>query len=121
MTNLIQKIHHLAKKSPLFHLYKKSYFPSDENQIVTFEGVKKFLKENLFEDFKPDFLKHLEDLDVEQISLFLVKNILFIVLGIRYRVFLTLNSILGLKMTIDVQANISSFERINLINHFKVP
>ncbi|CAF0758789.1 unnamed protein product [Brachionus calyciflorus] len=67
-----QKIHQLAKKAPLFQLYKRKYLPAKNVAIITFEGIRKFLKEFLFEDFKPNFLKNVgNDVELSQLMIFL--------------------------------------------------
>lgn len=62
----------LAKKAPLFQLYKKKYLPDRNRLIVTGDGLKKFLKDYLFEDFKPRFLNSLGNLESDDIQKFLV-------------------------------------------------
>lgn len=65
----------LSKKAPLFQLYKKKYLPERNRLIVTGDGLKKFLKDYLFEDFKPKFLRSTENLYSEEIHKFLVISI----------------------------------------------
>ena len=56
-----------AKKAPLFKLYKKKYFPriaeaEKSRQVITFQGLLRFVKDLLSEDFSPDFLPKDPDL-----------------------------------------------------------
>lgn len=56
-----------AKKAPLFKLYKKKYFPKvpeheKTRQVITFQGLLRFVKDLLSEDFSPDFLPKDPDL-----------------------------------------------------------
>ena len=66
------KIRLLAKKAPLFQLYKKKYLPERNRLVITGDGLKKFLKDYLFEDFKPRFLRSLENIPPDDIYKFLV-------------------------------------------------
>jgi hypothetical protein len=68
-----QKLQQLARRSPLFQLYKKEYFPAKDKPIITFNGIKKLLKEYLFEDFKAHFLKELINLNPTQMNSFIEK------------------------------------------------
>ena len=56
------KLRQSAKKAPFFQLFlnKKKYFFKKNIQLVTFDGLRKFLNDNLFEDFQPDFLNNLD-------------------------------------------------------------
>lgn len=63
----------LAKKAPLFQLYKRKFLPSKNVAIITFDGIRRFLREYLFEDLKPNFLKNAgKDIDINQLINFLV-------------------------------------------------
>lgn len=75
-----QKMRFLAKKAPLFQLFRKKYLPDKNRLIITGEGLKKFLKDYLFEDFKPHFLKSIENINTEQISSFLVVDFVYLLM-----------------------------------------
>lgn len=65
----------MSRKAPLFRLFKRKYLPQKNLSIITFEGIAKFLKEILYEDFKPNFLVGLEKfLDLDQMLFFLVNK-----------------------------------------------
>ena len=67
------KLLQAAKKSPLFQLYKRKYLPKKNSVVITFDGLRKFLQDYLFEDFKPLFLPNLDDgIKIEDIEQFLV-------------------------------------------------
>ncbi len=66
------KLFEAAKKAPLFQLYKRRYLPKKNSMIITFEGIRRFLIDYLFEDFKPIFLPDVSDLELDQLEEFLV-------------------------------------------------
>jgi hypothetical protein len=50
------KVKLLNKKASLFQLYKNEYFENEKNRLITFEGLRRFLKDYLFEYFDARFL-----------------------------------------------------------------
>jgi hypothetical protein len=71
------KVRKLAKKAPIFQLYKQRYLPRVTNSnsylhIITFSGIKNFISDNLFEDFQAEFFAN-EDEDARRIERFMVK------------------------------------------------
>jgi len=68
------KVRKLAKKAPIFQLFKQRYLPHVSNSyfhIITFSGIKHFLSDNLFEDFQAEFIAN-EDEDARRIERFMV-------------------------------------------------
>ena len=68
------KVRKLAKKAPIFQLFKQRYLPQVSNSylhIITFSGIKHFLSDNLFEDFQAEFIAN-EDEDARRIERFMV-------------------------------------------------
>jgi len=68
------KVRKLAKKAPIFQLFKQRYLPQFSNSylhIITFSGIKHFLSDNLFEDFQAEFIAN-EDEDARRIERFMV-------------------------------------------------
>ncbi len=56
------KLRQSSKKAPFFQLFlnKKKYFFKKSIALITFNGLRKFLKEHLFEDFQPDFINNFD-------------------------------------------------------------
>ena len=75
---MLIKLRQSMKKAPLFQLFKHKYLPHSKDgskshlPLITFFGLKKFLKDNLFADFQPDFINNL-DPDSNQIEEFMVR------------------------------------------------
>ena len=44
------------RKCPLFQLFKRKYYNTRHESLITFYGIGKFLRDYFFEDFKPAFL-----------------------------------------------------------------
>lgn len=88
------KLRKYAKRAPIFQLFKQRYLPKDKSNsylhLVTFKGIKHFLRDSLFEDFKAQFIvdipvkvdgeeKEAEDEDAEEIQKFIVIYFIFAV------------------------------------------
>jgi len=70
------KLRQSSKKAPFFQLFlnKKKYFFKKTISLITLNGLRKFLKEHLFEDFQPDFLNNFDPEWTKTIC-FLVKKL----------------------------------------------
>jgi hypothetical protein len=73
LINITFKIRQSTRKVPFFQLFlhKKKYFFKKEIALVTFNGLRKFLNDYLFEDFQPEFLKN-DDPDWKRTLKFMV-------------------------------------------------
>ena len=74
-----------AKKAPLFQLYKRRYLKDKNLIIITFDGLRKFLQDYLFEDFRPIFLTSIEEVDIDIINRFLVIFLRLLTFSYRYQ------------------------------------
>ena len=63
-----------AKKSPLFQLFTKKYFIIKHLPLITFEGLREFLEDYLFDDFESEFINKF-DLNWRKTIKFLVISI----------------------------------------------
>ena len=55
----------MGRKIPLFRLFNKKYYGKE--CFITFNGLKQFLQDIFFEDFKPNFLPINDSTDLDQI------------------------------------------------------
>jgi hypothetical protein len=74
------KLRQSSKKAPFFQLFlnKKKYFFKKSIALITFNGLRRFLKENLFEDFQPDFINNFDPDWTRTISFLVSKNLYFL-------------------------------------------
>ena len=67
------KLRHSDKKLPFLQLFKPRYDAQNKLLPIGFTDVKKFLQDNLFQEFEPVFLNEL-DIDPAELSDFLVEK-----------------------------------------------
>ena len=71
------KLRQSSKKAPFFQLFlnKKKYFFKKSIALITLNGLRRFLKENLFEDFQPDFINNFDPDWTRTINFLVNKNL----------------------------------------------
>ena len=72
------KLRQSSKKAPFFQLFlnKKKYFFKKSIALITFNGLRRFLKENFFEDFQPDFINNFDSDWTRTISFLVNKKLM---------------------------------------------